>query len=666
MNRRSAPDAAPLAQLLSSVSLRSPAMIAATLVAAACIAFSVSGKIYDPDIWQNLVVGKAIWQLHRVPTTQLWSWPTYGAPDVNWTWGFSALIWPLWERGGVWGLFAWRWATTLLALALLWSAARSMGARGFTALVVMVVCGLVWRGRSQVRPETLAAVLLAAQIWILETRRHGGKDRSPWLIPIASVWANAHNTYFLGLAVIGIHVLNDLIARRPVRRLALAALGALAISFLNPFGWRALWQPFDFFLHHRNEAIFRTIGELGPIEWGAQWRGVPVLLAAWPLLTILRVRRKGLDPVEALHCLLFSALAFGAQRFLGLYALAAAPYVARDLEEWSRALPPIPVALRAALASAASVAIGLTVWLRPELPNGVGFVWNQYPVAACDFMAAHDVRGRGFNQFGFAGYPLYRFWPDRTRLPFMDIHQSGTKRDRDLCAWAQERDEAWRELDQHYQFDYALLSRTFYERNHPLDILDADSTWALVFLDDVMALYVRRAGPLAGVAREFGYRHLPAGAAGLVPLSDACVRDPALRAATVAELEREVAGSPYHAHALIVLANIALFENRAAEAQDLLRRSLVVDPSRTGVHQSLATIALEQNRPRDALREIASERRLVGREAELEVLAGRAWWALGSHERARDAFRRALRRDPGNAEARGALEAIARSRAPGR
>src|SRR5262249_45363069 len=159
----------------------------------------------------------------------------------------------------------------------------------------------------------------------------------------------------------------------------------------------------DFFLHHRNEAIFRTVGELGPIEWGLLWRGVPVLFAAWPLLAVLRARQKGLDGVEALHCLLFSALALLAQRFLGLYALAAAPYVARALDEWSRALRPIPVALRAALASLASIGIGLTVWLKPELPNGVGFLWNQYPVAACDFMEAHDVRGRGFNQFGFAG-----------------------------------------------------------------------------------------------------------------------------------------------------------------------------------------------------------------------------------------------------------------------
>jgi hypothetical protein len=438
-------------------------------------------------------------------------------------------------------------------------------------------------------------------------------------------------------------------------------LAALAISFVNPFGWRALWQPFDFYLHHRNEAIFRSIGEMGPIDWAAQWRGVAVLFAAWPLLALLRMRRKP-DRVEAILCLGLSVIALRSQRFLGLYALAAAPYVARDLEEWSHALRPLPAVLRAALAAVACVAIGLTVWLRPELPSGIGFLWNQYPVAACDFMEAHGVRGRGFNQFGFAGYQLYRFWPDRSRLPFMDIHQSGSARDRELCAAAQERDDAWRALDGTYGFDYALLARTFYDRNRPLDVLDADSTWALVFLDDVMSLYVRRTGPLAAVADEFAYRRLPAGAAKLVPLSEACARDTAVRAATVVELEREVAGSPYHAHALIVLANIARFEGRPDSARALLQRSIAVDANRSGVHQSLASIALEQGRPRDALREIGLERRLVGRDPELDVLAGRAWWALGHGERARDAFRRAVRRDPGNQEARASLDAIERAR----
>ena len=697
-----------------AVPLRSPALIMVALVAAACIAVSVSYRIYDPDIWENLVVGKAIWTMRQIPHTQLWSWPTYGAPDVKWTWGFSALIWPLWERWGVWGLFGWRWVTALLSFGFLWAAARKMGARGFKPLVVMVVCGLVWRARSQVRPETLAAVLLSAQVWILETRRQGGKDRAWWLVPIAWGWANVHNTWFLGLGLTGIHLLHDLLAgrahgtRRAVRaparggaaapataragaaaqdqwRLLWVGLAAVAISFVNPYGWRALWQPFDFFLNHRNEPIFKTIGELGPVEWSIYWKkGLPLLVAGWPLLAVWRARSKRLDLVEVLCCAVFTALALPAQRFLGFYALIAAPYVGRDLEEWlSAATAPrraparpapregrapaaapapaprgMPLAARAALTALACVAVGWAELSRIEMPIGIDFMWNKYPVAACDFMEAHDVRGRGFNQFGFAGYQLYRFWPDRTRLPFIDIHQAATRDTRYVYAWVQQSEEAWRTLDRTYHFDYALLGRGPFENMSLINQLDADSTWAMVFVDDVMALYVRRAGPLDTLARAFAYHELPGGAKRLGPLGEASGRDSLVRARVTAELEREIQGSPYHAQALILLANVALAEGRYAEASDLARRAVALDPLHEGAHLRLALIALEEGRARDALRELARERQVADPSARLDLVAGQAWAMLGDNGKARAAYRRALKRDPANAQARDSLAAL--------
>src|SRR5688572_1838005 len=62
--------------------LQHPAMIAALLIAAACVLFSVTFRIIDTDFWQHLAVGRALWTTHTIPHTQVWSWPTYGAPDV--------------------------------------------------------------------------------------------------------------------------------------------------------------------------------------------------------------------------------------------------------------------------------------------------------------------------------------------------------------------------------------------------------------------------------------------------------------------------------------------------------------------------------------------------------------------------------------------------------
>src|SRR5262245_14374918 len=101
--------------------LTHPAVLLAIAAAAAAIVLSVSFRLADTDLWQLLVVGKATWSLHRIPTTDLWAWPHHGAPQVASSWLFRALLWPLWDLGGVAGLYAWRWASTLAAFALVWA-----------------------------------------------------------------------------------------------------------------------------------------------------------------------------------------------------------------------------------------------------------------------------------------------------------------------------------------------------------------------------------------------------------------------------------------------------------------------------------------------------------------------------------------------------------------
>ena len=159
------------------IPLSHPAFWLAALVAAGCVLISVSFRLIDPDMWQNLTFGKAIWTSHAIPHAQWFAWPNYGAPLVNPSWGFAALIWWFWSLGGVAGLFVWRWSTTLIVFAVLWLAARRLGARGLAVLVVMVVCGFFYRQRAQIRPETLASVWFGLTLWLLETGRQGGPAR---------------------------------------------------------------------------------------------------------------------------------------------------------------------------------------------------------------------------------------------------------------------------------------------------------------------------------------------------------------------------------------------------------------------------------------------------------------------------------------------------------
>ncbi len=652
-------------------------MLVALMLAALAVVALVSDPIVDPDIGQHLTVGRAIWTSHAVPTTQLWSWPTYGEPVVTPSWLFRALLWPFWNLAGVGGLYAWRWITTLAAAVLMWVTARRLGASGVVAVLTVMLAIVGYRQRSQLRPETLAVVLLALQTWLLAGWRADGRDRTVPLVATALVWANAHVSYWLGLLLAGAFLVDAWLpvsraasagrSRIPVGRLALAA-GLMAVAALvNPFGWRAAWQPFEYALFWSHEPIFGIIGELRPFDWSFQWHSLsPLVLIGWPALVLARGAWLGRwDRAELLLCLALVPLPLGGQRFIGFVAIAAGPFLARDASELAaraRGRASATAAVRllllaTGLASLLACVYAVRLW-RPGPRLNAAF----WPAAACDFIAREGVRGRGLTQFDQAGYLLWRFWPDRSRLPFMDIHQSGSRELRDLYAYAQGDRASWRRLEARYHFDYAVLGRRVPEADSLLAFLDDDSAWTLVFLDDAAAVYVRPTGALASVAARYAYHVLPGSRARFAALGAAALRDPGGNAALAAEAARSANSSPANARALGVMAVLALSADHLEEGERLLRMVLRVDPDFVRVHELLGQLARERGEFPAAIREFALERRLQGPERGVWFEEGRTWMRAGRRDRAAKAFRAELKHFPGNAAARESLAVAERGR----
>jgi hypothetical protein len=351
-----------------AVGLHHPAMLVACLALAVAVIATASYRLYETDLWQHLVMGRAIWE-RGLPRVNLWTWPQYSEPYFLSSWGFRALVWPVWTAAGVAGLFAWRWITTLAVFGILLATARLMGARGFTTIVVLAWASIGYRLRTDVRPETLAAIFLALEVLLLERDRlepSGSRQRSLWAIPaLAFVWANAHISVYLAFVVLAFYGLDALwksraddehgrASRSRVRQLVIIAIASLGAALVNPFGFVTLWQPFQFAFVWSHDPLIRTIAELQPLPLrDALLGGLPL----WPLLALLRIRRRGLDVVEALACVFSTWLALSSLRFAGTYWILASPFIARDSTNGSGAplaVPRLPLAARAVLTMAGS------------------------------------------------------------------------------------------------------------------------------------------------------------------------------------------------------------------------------------------------------------------------------------------------------------------------
>src|SRR5439155_20060160 len=299
---------------------------------------------------------------------------------------------------------------------------------------------------------------------------------------------------------------------------------------------------------------------------------------------------------------------------------------------------------RAALVAAACVLVCLPEWSRPEVRFGIGWNATYFPGPACDFIARHGLRGRLFAPNYYGGYVLWRFWPERDRLPFMDAHQSGTRADRDLYAYSFSRRAAWDSLEARHRFDFALLDghQEWVPGDRLMDFLDADPDWALVFRDDAAAIYLRRDGALGSLADSLAYRVMPGGFDAIEALGSRVARDPGVREALRQELARAVRESPLNGGAHSHLANVAFLSGDRATAFRELEAALRVTPNLPTAHRRLGFLLLAAGRPRDAIRALEAELRLRRPPQDEHRLIGQAWEQLGDTRRAIAAYQNAL------------------------
>ena len=200
------------------------------------------------DIGRHIRLGQIIWETHRVPATNLFSYTAPDFPFVNHHWLSEVLLYLGDRLVGLQGLVAIKAALLTLAFGLAF-AARWRREIAWPAVLIGLSAAVILIERTDVRPEILSYVFLG---WFLFVLYRYPRSWLVWTLPVIQLlWVNAHIYFFMGPFVfiawwLGEGAQHGVGVFKSRRMWFLAGLLAIA-TLLNPHGLQGALYPLRVF-----------------------------------------------------------------------------------------------------------------------------------------------------------------------------------------------------------------------------------------------------------------------------------------------------------------------------------------------------------------------------------------------------------------------------------
>jgi len=219
-------------------------LIAPLLAFAGVISFRQTTSL---DIWWHLKTGEWIWQQHRIPRIDPFSFTAAGKPWIAHEWLFGLVAFLIHRTSGLAGLIGAKALIVAAAVALAPWAARSRGATAGMTLLVLTASYAIARLRLAERSELISLLLAIAFLLVHEK----SKDRRPLLLLLPALqllWVNIHGgTALLGWFLAGGFLLDHarklgrrgsswlrILLRKELSWNVRTFVGVVAVSFVNP------------------------------------------------------------------------------------------------------------------------------------------------------------------------------------------------------------------------------------------------------------------------------------------------------------------------------------------------------------------------------------------------------------------------------------------------
>jgi hypothetical protein len=460
----------------------------------------------DPDIWWHMRNAQMLLQEHHFPRTDTYSFTAAGHAWINHEW-LSEIPYYVAYRGlGLVGLKAMAFialgAIFLLLLYLCFQESRNFKASVSCCYYATFLATVSFGPRTILFGYVYVLCLLI----ILQRFRQRG-EAPLWTLPLLfCMWANTHGSWSIGILIfllIGASGLIegswgrvDAVRWTPgqLRQLITTGLASVAALFVNPFGWRLVYYPFD--LAFKQKLNIAHIQEWVSVDFH-ELRGKLVMVLVFGLFlgALFRNRRYNLGELLVLLFALYSGLTY--IRFLVLLGIVVAPVMSKTLDFFplyrpQDETPRVNIAVIGLL-------LGLMIYYWPREAKIRKSIEETYPSGILTYLKAHPPQGNVLNYYLWGGYFE---WHDPALKTFVDsrvdiFEYAGVLQDYlDLMGADTQQHRPDAILDK-YRIRYVLFPPS--DSKNPLHIggglvyvLERDSTWKTVYRDKVCVLLERQ------------------------------------------------------------------------------------------------------------------------------------------------------------------------------
>jgi hypothetical protein len=390
------------------------------------------------DFWWHLKAGQLVAE-QGIPATNRFAWTLPADhPYIYATWLGEWLFYALYQLGGLQAPVLARNLLGLAGFALVAAEARRRSGSWRLAALATVLAGAMTINNLTTRTQNWAWVPFGIYILALGAYSAGQlRPRALLALPlIMAFWVNVHGSFVLGLALIAVVAAGETLRRllkqpyapswERLRRLYLAAAGALGTTLLNPLGPGIFGYVIKLLTDPPSQGLVNewqpptTRGIAGFVFFAS----ILALLAAFALAR----RRPSLT--DLLLACGFLWLAWGGQRYVVWYGMVAMPLLAQSLaaprSPLARAARPRRLVLPSTLIALALA--GLLVALQPpfkaglalpqpykalfaNVPGAPELYSADTPVAATNYLREHPSAGRLFNEMGYGSYLDWALYP---------------------------------------------------------------------------------------------------------------------------------------------------------------------------------------------------------------------------------------------------------------